>query len=215
MTNSKIRDGFYQIRPAGRHIITIGKDLIKDKFAAIVELVKNAYDADSPNCRVSLLPFDKNGQKGIKVIVKDEGHGMTFDTVVDKWMVPSTDDKLMRTKSPKGRKMQGKKGIGRYSASMIGDDLVLETVDEKGDLTTLYLIWEHFNNAKYLSDVDVLIENYKTNRKPGTEIIIVGGENHLIDWTKKQIQNLKFELKKLIPPIDKSIHEIEPGIEEF
>lgn len=208
LEDNKIKDGLYQIRPAGRHIITIGRDLIKDKYAAIVELVKNAYDADSPNCKVSLLPLKKTiiekgeevEQKGIKVIIKDEGHGMTFETVTEKWMVPSTDDKLTRGISPKGRIMQGKKGIGRYSASMIGDDMVLQTIDESGDLTTLYLIWEHFENAKYLSDVDVLIENYKTNKSSGTEIIIVGDENHLEEWSAKQIQNLKFELKKLIPP---------------
>jgi signal transduction histidine kinase len=213
--NTKIKDGFYKIRPAGRHIITIGRDLIKDKYAAIVELVKNAYDADSPNCKVSLLPFEKGTTKGIRVIVKDEGHGMTFETVTDKWMVPSTDDKLKREVSPKGRVMQGKKGIGRYSASIIGDDLVLQTIDETGDLTTLYLIWEHFQNAQYLSDVDVLIENFRTKQKSGTEIIIVGDENHLNDWNIKQIQNLKFELKKLIPPIDKEEHKIESDTDNF
>ena len=30
----------YNIRPAGRHILTIGKDLIQDNYAAVVELVK-------------------------------------------------------------------------------------------------------------------------------------------------------------------------------
>lgn len=209
----KIKDGLYKIRPAGRHIITIGRDLIKDKYAAIVELVKNAYDADSPNCKVSLLPFEKKViiddkeevVKGIRVIVKDEGHGMSFETVTDKWMVPSTDDKLHRGTSPKGRILQGKKGIGRYSASMIGDDMVLQTIDETGDLTTLYLIWEHFEKAKYLSDVDVLIENFRTNQTSGTEIIIVGDESHLNEWDAKQLKNLKSELKKLIPPKEKNI----------
>lgn len=207
MSENKIRDGYYKIRPAGRHIITIGRDLIKDKYAAIVELVKNAYDADSPNCRVSLKPFEKELseknliEKGIRIIIKDEGHGMPFDIVTDKWMVPSTDDKLQRITSPNGRLMQGKKGIGRYSASMLGDDLVLQTIDQKGELTTLYLIWEDFEKAKYLSDVDVLIENFKTKKKSGTEIIIIGDESHLVDWDEKQLQKLKFELKKLIPPI--------------
>jgi len=207
MENNKVKDGYYKIRPAGRHIITIGRDLIKDKYAAIVELVKNAYDADSPTCKISLLPFNKGEINGIRVIIKDAGHGMTYETVVDKWMVPSTDDKLHRLVSPGGRRMQGKKGIGRYSASMIGDDLVLQTVDKDGDLTTLYLIWEHFQVAKYLADVDVLVENFKTDQKSGTEIIIVGDESHLRQWTVKQIQNLKFELKKLIPPLD-PLHKV-------
>ncbi|HYG38086.1 MAG TPA: ATP-binding protein [Cytophagales bacterium] len=215
MSDTKIKDGYFKIRPAGRHIVTIGRDLIKDKYAAIVELVKNAYDADSPSCKVSLLPFIKNDTKGIKVIIKDEGHGMSYETVVDKWMVPSTDDKLERGKSPGQRTMQGKKGIGRYSASIIGDDLVLETVDEKGDLTTLYLIWEQFQRAKYLQDVDILIENFSTNRPSGTEIIIVGSEVHLNEWNVKQLQQLKFELKKLIPPVDPKEFAIEADIENF
>lgn len=208
MEESKLKDGYYSIRPAGRHITTIGKDLIKDKYAAIVELVKNAYDADSPYCKISLLPFTRvvsNGDsetqvKGIRIEIKDEGHGMTYDTIVNKWMVPSTDDKLIRKKSPNGRIMQGRKGVGRYAASVIGDDLVLQTVDTDGELTTLYLIWKDFEDAKYLADVKVLIENFATDRKKGTEIIIVGDEKHLNDWTVKQIQNLKFELKRLIPP---------------
>lgn len=212
--SQKSHSGYHKIRPAGRHIITIGRDLIKDKYAAIVELVKNAYDADSPTCRVSLLPFANGSKKGIRVIIKDEGHGMDYETVVDKWMVPSTDDKLKRTHSPGKRRMQGKKGIGRYSASMIGDDLVLETIDENGDLTTLYLIWEDFQNAKYLEDVDVLIENFSTKEKSGTEIIIVGDETHLAEWNEKQIQNLKFELKKLIPPVADE-HKIEADLDNF
>lgn len=209
----KVREGLYKIRPAGRHIITIGRDLIKDKYAAIVELVKNAYDADSLLCKVSLLPFEKSipeGNeekkiKGIRVVIKDEGHGMSFETVTDKWMVPSTNDKLHRKLSPGKRVMQGKKGIGRYSASMLGDDLVLQTVDESGDLTTLYLIWKHFEDAKYLNDVDVLIENFKTDRPSGTEIIIVGDESHLNEWDARQLKNLKSELKKLISPVEKDI----------
>jgi len=43
----------YSIRPAGRHILTIGRDLIQDRIAAIVELIKNAYDADSPDAIIT------------------------------------------------------------------------------------------------------------------------------------------------------------------
>ena len=223
MNDIKIKDGYYKIRPAGRHIITIGRDLIKDKYAAIVELVKNAYDADSPTCKVSLLPFEKmveiNGEtitkKGIKIIVKDEGHGMPFEVVTEKWMVPSTDDKLKRMVSPGLRRMQGKKGIGRYSASMLGDDMILQTIDETGELTTLYLIWSYFEDAKYLDDVDVLIENFSTSLESGTEIIIVGDESHLTDWGEKEIQNLKSELKKLIPPVDNLEHYIDADTDNF
>ena len=47
-------DTTYKIRPAGRHLLTIGRDLIQDNYAAVVELVKNAYDADSPDVTHSI-----------------------------------------------------------------------------------------------------------------------------------------------------------------
>lgn len=48
------KEGLFKIRPAGRHILTIGRDLIQDNYAAILELVKNAYDADSPDVRIEI-----------------------------------------------------------------------------------------------------------------------------------------------------------------
>jgi signal transduction histidine kinase len=217
------KDGYHKIRPAGRHIITIGRDLIKDKYAAIVELVKNSYDADSSFCRVSLLPIvnkvEENGQiierKGIKIEVKDDGHGMDYDTVIHKWMVPSTNDKLIRKISPEGRFMQGRKGVGRYAASMLGDDLLLETIDKKGEQTNLYLVWNDFELARYLDDVNILIENSDTSKNSCTNITITGDETHLSEWNFRQIQNLKFELKKLIPPKKKEEDLLEKETKEF
>src|SRR6266540_5565739 len=96
----------YFIRPAGRHILTIGRDLIQDQYAAIVELVKNAYDADSPDVYITFqVPPDRSG---IEIIIEDHGHGMDRDSIIDKWLVPSTPDKLLRKTSPGGRIMQGR-----------------------------------------------------------------------------------------------------------
>lgn len=45
--------GSYKIRPAGRHLLTIGRDLIQDNNAALIELIKNAFDADSPSINIT------------------------------------------------------------------------------------------------------------------------------------------------------------------
>ena len=121
-------DDVYHIRPAGRHILTIGSDLIQDQYAAVVELVKNAYDADSPDVEI-MFKVSSNSDT-FMITITDRGHGMSRDTVINKWLVPSTDDKLNRKISPKGRTMQGRKGIGRYAASLLGDSLLLKTVTE-------------------------------------------------------------------------------------
>lgn len=190
--------GAYRIRPAGRHLLTIGRDLIKDSYAAVVELVKNAYDADSPS--VDIVFLAKEDQSGYIIKIQDYGHGMTRDTVINKWMVPSTRDKLERKVSPKGRVMQGRKGVGRYAASVLGANLLLETVSEESEETVVFVEWNSFETAQYLEDVEVLIESQTTNKKSGTLLTIEGDSEYLAEWNEKQFDQLRFELKKLIPP---------------
>jgi signal transduction histidine kinase len=206
--NLKLKEGTFKIRPAGRHLLTIGKDLIKDNYAAIVELVKNSYDADATKVEIifSTIPesqFNKNNQfDKIRIIIKDDGHGMDYDTVINKWMVPSTDDKFKRKSSPRGRIMQGRKGIGRYASAILGNELLLETCSEENENTNLYIDWNEFEKHEYLDDVPVLIENFITNDSSQTILEITGDNNSLKTWTKIEIENLILELKKLIAPID-------------
>lgn len=192
----------FKIRPAGRHIFTIGSELIKDKYAAVIELVKNAYDADSPSINIKFSTIKKDKGKFIKIEISDRGHGMSREDVIEKWMVPSTIDKLDRKYSPQGRRLQGRKGIGRYAASILGEDLLLETIKEN-TRTIVYLIWDDFYKAKYLEDVEVLIESQVTVQDTGTQLTITGEfEKYREDWTQKYIDKLHDELKKLILPIN-------------
>lgn len=188
----------YTIRPAGRHILTIGRDLIQDPHAAVIELVKNAYDADSADATVS---FEKRQNEQCLFSVVDHGHGMSRDTVINKWMVPSTSDKQDREgKSPSGRTMQGRKGIGRYAASILGNDLLLETTTSSGERTTLYLQWKDFEDAEFLDDVEILIETAEADEPPGTTLTIVIDEERLAAWNNSQFTKLQYELRKLMPP---------------
>ncbi|WP_419843469.1 sensor histidine kinase [Actinobacillus pleuropneumoniae] len=191
-------DGVYKIRPAGRHLLTIGRDLIQDSYAAVVELVKNAYDADSPDVEINFMA--NNELKGYVMTIKDQGHGMSQNTVINKWMVPSTRDKLERKTSPRGRIMQGRKGIGRYAASVLGSDLLLETVDENGEKTTVFVEWDKFEKSEYLDDVEILVESQHSNEHPGTTLTITGTQSNYEVWNEKQFKKLRFELKKLIAP---------------
>lgn len=190
-------DGSYKIRPAGRHILTIGRDLIQDPYAAIVELVKNSYDADATKVTIT---FKNINNENLQVIVSDNGHGMSNDTVVNKWMVPSTNDKQARKVSPAGRVMQGRKGIGRYASSMLGNELFLETVSKKKK-TSLFIDWNLFEKAEFLDDVEILIETKDTDEASGTKMTITGNEQNLSVWSKEQFEKLNSELKKLKPPV--------------
>lgn len=210
--------GSYKIRPAGRHILTIGRDLIQDRYAAIVELVKNAYDADSPDVNISFKAFPNRNK--FTITIEDHGHGMSRETVINKWMVPSTDDKLKRKLSPGRmidgeivkRVMQGRKGVGRYAASILGDDLLLETVTPEGQKTTVFVEWSGFESSEYLDQVEILIETQITESQSGTRLIITGDVDEITEWKQKdksgkkdQFDKLKFELKKLISPVTSAL----------
>ncbi len=188
----------FKIRPAARHILTIGRDLIKDRYAAIVELVKNSYDADSPS--VNIVFEGSEDRSRYRIVVEDAGHGMTRDTVINKWMVPSTDDKLKRRISPGGRTMQGRKGVGRYAASILGNDLLLETTTD-GVKTSIFMEWASFEEDRFLDDVEVLVESEETDLPSGTRLTMTGGKELLAEWDQKQLNNLKYELKKLQSPV--------------
>lgn len=197
--------GTYKIRPAGRHILTIGRDLIQDCYAAVVELVKNAYDADSPDVNIEFRA--KPDRSGYAIVITDHGHGMSRDTVIHKWMVPSTRDKLDRRQSPSGRIMQGRKGVGRYAASILGTDLLLETVTPEGEKTTLLVEWNTFEAATYLDDVEILIETAEVSEPSGTRLTMTGDGELLGEWNQKQFDKLRFELKKMISPVSAAISD--------
>jgi len=190
--------GLYKFRPSARLIRTIGDDIIKDVYAAVIELIKNAYDADAKN--VELTFIDLANTEKAKIIIKDDGHGMNYETVVNDWMVPATGDKLTRRQSPGGRYMQGRKGIGRFATSILGNTLLMETTEESGITTTVLIDWSIFSAEKYLDEIELLVESATSGQTSGTELVIEPGEKGL-EWTEKEMELLIKELRKLASPI--------------
>ena len=174
--------------PTGRLIMSIGRDLIKDLPAALVELVKNSYDADASYVKISYIKDEKE----LKIIVEDDGHGMTKDTVLNTWMVPSTDYKLINKKSPRGRVYQGRKGIGRYAVSLLGNKLELITVKD-GIETSAYFDWNEFNSDKKLSEIPITIKTNETTENSGTKLVIINENNNQLVDGKSEIDSQKFE----------------------
>ncbi|MFD4911735.1 ATP-binding protein [Streptomyces virginiae] len=67
------------LRPRARLLHTIGTELISSETVAVVELVKNAYDADANG--VVLCFSGELGEGQGELAVLDDGSGMTADTV--------------------------------------------------------------------------------------------------------------------------------------
>jgi signal transduction histidine kinase len=219
----------YKIRPAARLIHTIGSDLIGDSYAALVELVKNSYDADATKVDIVFKYTEIGNEKALIISIKDDGHGMDFGTVINKWLVPATDDKLKRKVSKKGsRTLQGRKGIGRFAASILGQEMTLSTVDENGEKSEAVIDWRIFKTDEFLENIELLIEKKETQEPSGTDILIIAkdeiyeevvidenGDEEVIEktdsklsyWNKDSLEQLINELRKLISPFEESTED--------
>ncbi|AVQ19366.1 ATP-binding protein [Fusobacterium mortiferum] len=184
-----------KIRPSSNIIDSIGKNLIIDEISAIVELIKNSYDADAENVIINL---EKNGEDLI-ITIEDDGHGMSLKTVEDNWMVPATSYKKNNKYSPlKNRRVLGEKGLGRYSVAILGNFLRLETIKDN-EKTTLELDWDNIKKYKYLDEIEFDINTQKTCEKNGTKLIIKK-KNYSI-WSENKKLELEKELRKLLSPV--------------
>ncbi|EKN0161634.1 ATP-binding protein, partial [Campylobacter coli] len=209
-----------KIRPEARLIKTIGEDLIKNPYAAVVELIKNSYDADSEIVIVSIeltneYVYDKK-QKFLKFTIEDDGEGMSLETIKNTWMVPATSYKVNKQySSKKKRVVQGKKGIGRYASAILGDFLRITTTDLNGMTSIIEIDWKQFDDGKFLDEINIPYECNRTNLKSGTKIEIYSSievyydeikqqYQDKINWNKDQNKLLFKELRKLLVPTNKS-----------
>lgn len=154
-TPQELDNGVIPFRAEGRLLQELGLRLVAKPEVALVELIKNAYDADSPNCTVRLEDRDHT------LVVADEGHGMTIADFKKKWMRIATSSKLAGDTSPKyHRPLTGAKGIGRFAVRYLGDHLLLESVahdDEYGFRTklTAHFDWPKLDKAQDIGDATV------------------------------------------------------------
>ena len=136
----------YHIRPYARLLTMLGDQLISNERVALVELVKNSYDADASWVKISFNDFDvvydeNNNLRKIEkkdtssITIEDDGCGMTHDVIEKHWLNPATPEKKNKKKregiTPKGRILQGEKGIGRFAILKLGKKITITTRPQK------------------------------------------------------------------------------------
>src|SRR5436305_12747005 len=119
---------------------------------AMLELVKNAYDADASTAVVSILPFERS--TGGSVEIRDDGSGMSLETILGAWLQPATDYKRRggrKQRTERGRYPLGEKGVGRFAADKLGAELELvsRTYGDPQE-TRLRVSWDSFSDDVYL-----------------------------------------------------------------
>lgn len=140
----------------------IGRENIASSKGAIIELVKNGYDADSP---LSLIYF--NHKKDCLYII-DAGEGMTEKIIEDHWMTIGTDNKANDYFTQTGRVKAGAKGIGRFALDKLGDKCEMTTKydgkkHKSSDNNVAYIWkvdWKEFDNAdsKVIGEIEADLE---------------------------------------------------------
>ncbi|MDO5094024.1 MAG: ATP-binding protein [Propionibacteriaceae bacterium] len=145
------------LRPKARLLRTLGSDLISSDKVALIELVKNSYDADAS---VVLIRFHGplEEAKG-RIEVWDDGHGMDVATLQRSWLDIATDTKRRRPRSDGGRRVLGEKGIGRLAAARLGHEMMLITRMTNADEVKLLIDWTDFDREDaYLDQIEVAWE---------------------------------------------------------
>lgn len=208
------------IRPYARLITMLGDQLIKNELIALVELIKNSYDADASWVKVSFIDFapDYSLTATSKIIIEDDGCGMDADILKKHWLNPATPDKLRRkainAKTEKGRILQGEKGIGRFAIFKLGKTIKITTrrqrqddegrfIDEGDDVenTLVYDFSKYDDNflKENGQDKDLFLENLQVEFSQASPTTIVS-KDIILGTTKRmrkpygtiiEISNLK------------------------
>lgn len=137
----------------------IGMENFANAEGAIVELVKNAYDADADSCII--VADIHETRNGSRLYIIDNGSGMTAETIALHWMTIGTDDKLVNTKTyNKQRIKSGAKGIGRFALNRLGRKVEMFTFTEStGHNGYLWSVdWSMFEKARILSDIKATLK---------------------------------------------------------
>lgn len=193
-------------RPRARLLLQLGEQLIRNESIAVLELIKNSYDADSPN---ATLIFDNIEDPEIgKIIISDEGSGMDLDIIQNVWLEPGSDykEKIINSKIKTekfNRSPLGEKGIGRFGVHKLGRKIELITKKAGNKEIYLRVDWDDLEKEKYLDTffIDIVEREPEifTEELTGTKIII---SKLRTKWTRGMLRGIYRAVNSLCSPFE-------------
>lgn len=220
----------------------IGKDLINDDNIAILELVKNSFDADAKRVDISFCNLKSNDDKEndtfsgrtSRLFIRDDGVGMDLIDITDKWLNIAYSEKKLRSRQF-NRMMAGAKGVGRFSCDRLGQFLCLYAKKNGKQCIVLNIDWRKFeidDKTKEIQSVDInyeLIDDNSLAQKGfhdfehGVILEIIKLRSNWVYtdghvWDTDKLSDLKKYLEKLINPnqaFEKNDFGIYLNAEEF
>ena len=200
--------GEFKINP---HVIKqLGSELVSDSVTAIMELIKNSYDADADYVKVTINTEDVlqdeklfyPGKEGY-ILIEDNGVGMNEDTIRDSWLVISYSKKRavngVKQKTQKNRTPLGDKGLGRLSTQRLASVCEIFSKTEKDVYIHAGFEWASFDNAVDLESVEVKMDNQPFELNRGTKLVLTGLEDRS-SWFGDNLEKFKAQISQLISP---------------
>jgi signal transduction histidine kinase len=174
----------------------LGRELVGKAETAVSELVKNAYDADAQKVQVE---FINTWQIGGKLLIRDNGDGMTQNDLIRGFMRISSPDKIHNPRSRRfNRSKAGRKGIGRFATQRLGRKLTIITQTESDAFAhKLVIDWDRYQIDVELSSVRNHLERVPKEQSHGTTLLIEDLRDY---WTTKDIERVYRYVSELIQP---------------
>lgn len=190
--------------PKARLIKILGEQLIKDATVGIIELVKNSYDADATHVEILMSSLNT---PDAKIIIRDNGTGMSLPTFTQKWMNPATghkeEQKEKKERSKLGRLPLGEKGVGRFAAQQIGNHLkMFSKTIETEQILFVDIDWSKFEQRgedlhKVTIDYEMQISDKFKYKETGTILEITRLKSN---WTEDDVNKISNTLKRMKSP---------------
>lgn len=187
-----------------RVFAALGSELVTNDVVAIIELVKNSYDALATHVDVRIYKSEDDKEGVIEVA--DNGTGMNRAIIEDVWCVVGTPYRLDRPVSGSGRtsrRVSGSKGLGRLSAARLGKRLELITKSGKESCWHVDLDWEELANADDLAACKVDLRKCANEDQIGHTGTIVRIRGLNSEWDELTLHDLREQLSRLVSPFEK------------
>ena len=195
-------------KPRARLLLQLGDQLIKNESIALLELVKNAYDAGATIAEITLTKVNVPTEGEISI--QDDGCGMDLDIIKNVWLEPGSDykSKLLEELTKHDTKLQrrplGEKGIGRFSVHKLGRAVELTTRMKGKKEIFVKIDWSEFERAKYIDQVPVKITEREPTlfkgRETGTRIVIQNLRSGR--WSDKDLQDVVRSVNAMSSPFE-------------
>eukprot|EP01093_Parvamoeba_rugata_P011695 TRINITY_DN3239_c0_g2_i1.p1 TRINITY_DN3239_c0_g2~~TRINITY_DN3239_c0_g2_i1.p1 ORF type:complete len:381 (-),score=50.68 TRINITY_DN3239_c0_g2_i1:274-1416(-) len=195
----------HQLKFAPSILARLGEELLPNFDQGIIELVRNAYDADATECTITLSNIKESGGQ---IKISDNGCGMDENSISNGWLVLGSSTKRGAGVTQNGRVQVGDKGLGRLAALRMGKVTRLASRPSNNPrIISSYtsfdttLKWETFDQQTTIDkvDVDIHSSSFEEGVHSGTDIEINNLHKKI---TKPEVERLARSLMLLSNPFD-------------